>query len=210
MSLHSSQSIVILILIISYSLYSLLVFVETFTSLTKSNNCNTQIHNSMIIEGKRMETEIINYILKNKEKHYRLAYSYVKNKEDALDIVQDAILKALKYQNSLKDIAYLNTWFYKIIINTAKTHLQKQNRYIDMEDDTLESYKSPIYDQYKHFELEDALEQLSYKEKTIITLRYFNQFELKEVADITEQNLSTVKSTLYRSLKKLKLLLEKE
>lgn len=83
----------------------------------------------MIIEGKNMETEIINYILKNKDKHYRMAYSYVKNKEDALDIVQDTIVKALKHQGSLRDKAYLNTWFYKILINTCKTHLQKQNRY---------------------------------------------------------------------------------
>ena len=66
----------------------------------------------MIIEGKSMEQEIINYILQNKEKHYRLAYSYVKNKEDALDIVQDSIVKKLKYQNNLKDITYLNTLFY--------------------------------------------------------------------------------------------------
>ncbi len=164
----------------------------------------------MIIEGKSMEPEIINYILQNKETHYRLAYSYVKNKEDALDIVQDSIVKALKYQHNLKDIAYLNTWFYKIIINTAKTHLQKQKRYFTTDESLLEDYTPPIYDEYRHFELEEALSQLSYKEKTIILLRYFNQFELKEVADITDQNLSTVKSTLYRSLKKLKLLLEKD
>lgn len=157
-----------------------------------------------------MEQEIINYILINKEKHYRLAYSYVKNKEDALDIVQDAIVKVLKYQHTLRDRTYLNTWFYKIIINTCKTYLQKQHRYINIEDKLLETYKEPIYDNYKHLELEEALDHLSYNEKTIILLRYFNQLELKEVASIMDQNLSTVKSTLYRSLKKLKLVLEKD
>ena len=157
-----------------------------------------------------METEIINYILKNKEKHYRMAYSYVKNKEDALDIVQDTIVKALKYQDSLRNITYLNTWFYKILINTCKTHLQKQNRYIDMEDTYLESHETPTYDHYQFFDLEEALDHLSYNEKTIILLRYFNDLELKEISTILGQNLSTVKSTLYRTLKKLKLLLEKE
>lgn len=164
----------------------------------------------MIIEGKNMETQIINYIQQNKEKHYRTAYSYVKNKEDALDIVQDSIVKALKYQRTLKDINHLNAWFYKILINTAKTYLKKQNRYIAVEDESLESYEPPTYDTYTNFELEEALDHLSYKEKTIIALRYFNQFELKEIATITDQNLSTVKSTLYRTLKKLKILLEKE
>lgn len=169
-----------------------------------------QPKSTMIIEGKNMQTEINSYILKNKEKYYRMAYSYVKNKEDALDIIQDAIVKALKYQNSLKDIAYFNTWFYRILINTCKTHLQKQKRYIDVEDDYIENYQPPVYDHYKTFELEDALDHLSYNEKTIILLRFFNELELKEISVIMGQNLSTVKSTLYRALKKLKPLLEKE
>lgn len=157
-----------------------------------------------------MENEIIEYILKNKEKHYRLAYSYVKNKEDALDIVQDAIVKALKYQNSLKEPSYVNTWFCRIIINTAKTHLQKQNRYIDVDDNTLENCQMPVYDDYTNFELEEALDNLSYTEKTIVLLRYSQSLELQEIADIMEQNLSTTKSILYRSLKKLRLTLENE
>ena len=159
----------------------------------------------MIIEGKTMVNKIINYIIENNEKYYRLAYSYVTNKEDALDIVQDAIVKALRYQHTLKDATYLNTWFCKIIINTCKTYLQKKNRYIDIEDTSLESYSEPTYDSYNTFELDEALDQLSYNEKTIILLRYFNSLELKEIANIMEQNLSTVKSTLYRALKKLKI-----
>lgn len=164
----------------------------------------------MIIEGKHMENKIINYIIANKEKYYRLAYSYVKNKEDALDIVQDAIVKALRYQHTLKDALYVHTWFCKIIINTCKTYLQKQNRYIDLEDDTLAYYDEPTYDYYKSLELEEALDHLSYKEKTIILLRYYNGLELKEIADIMDQNLSTIKSTLYRALKKLRPLLEND
>ncbi|MEF9960473.1 MAG: sigma-70 family RNA polymerase sigma factor [Niameybacter sp.] len=157
-----------------------------------------------------METEIINYIVSHKDKHYRIAYSYVKNQEDALDIVQDTIVKALKYQHTLREPHYLDTWFIKILINTCKTFLKKQNRYMDIDDETLLSLDAPQLDTYKYFELEDALDQLSYNEKTIILLRYFQQFELQEVSTVMEQNLSTVKSTLYRALKKLKLLLENE
>ncbi|MHC1748551.1 MAG: RNA polymerase sigma factor [Cellulosilyticaceae bacterium] len=157
-----------------------------------------------------MENEIIEYILNNKEKHYRIAYSYVKNKEDALDIVQDAIVKALKYQSSLKEIGYVNTWFCRIIINTAKTYLQKQNKYIDVDDGALESCQMPVYDHYTNFELEDALEYLSYTEKTIVILKYIEGLELKEIATVMEKNISTIKSILYRALKKLRILLENE
>ena len=60
-----------------------------------------------------------NFIVENREAHYRLAYSYVRNKENALDIVQDAILKALSSIDRLEEIAYLKTWFYRIIVNTC-------------------------------------------------------------------------------------------
>lgn len=155
-----------------------------------------------------MENKLIDYIVTYKEKHYRIAYSYVKNKEDALDIVQDTIVKALKYEHTLHKPAYLNTWFIKILINNCKTYLQKQNRYIDVEDEIIESLDPPHTDTYRSFELEEALDKLSYTEKTIILLRYFEQLELKEVAKIMDKNLSTVKSTLYRALKKLKVQLE--
>lgn len=155
-----------------------------------------------------MENKLIDYIVTYKEKHYRIAYSYVKNKEDALDIVQDTIVKALKYEHTLHEPAYLNTWFIKILINNCKTYLQKQNRYIDVEDEIIESLDPPHMDTYRSFELEEALDKLSYTEKTIILLRYFEQLELKEVAKIMDKNLSTVKSTLYRALKKLKVQLE--
>ncbi|MET0958889.1 MAG: sigma factor, partial [Psychrobacillus psychrotolerans] len=59
-----------------------------------------------------------NYIVENQNAHYRLAYSYVKNKESALDIIQESIMKALNSIDSLEQIQYLKTWFYRILINT--------------------------------------------------------------------------------------------
>lgn len=154
-----------------------------------------------------MENEIINYILQNKTQHYRIAYSYVKNKEDALDIIQDTIVKALKYQHTLKHKQYLHTWFCRILINTCKTHLTRHGNYIVMsEDEFLSNPFLPLgqEDSYKHLEVEDALDALNENERTIVMLRYFEDLDLKEIATVIDQNLSTIKSTLYRALKKMK------
>ena len=62
---------------------------------------------------------IENYTIENKEKLYRIAFSYTKNKEDALDIVQESVLKALKSANTLKNPQYIKTWYYKILTRTA-------------------------------------------------------------------------------------------
>lgn len=153
------------------------------------------------------------YILNSREKHYRLAYSYVRNKEDALDIIQDSIYKALSYKGELDD-NYIETWFYRVIINTAKDYLKKGSKVVAMEDQRLseELEKHNPYEETKSVdelseEVHEALEKLSDREREIITLRYFEDMELKEVSEITEQNISTVKSTLYRALKKLQVIL---
>lgn len=154
----------------------------------------------------KMQKEIIQYIKDNKEKHYRIAYSYVKNQEDALDIVQDTIVKALKYERSLKNSEYMGTWFCRILINNCKTYLKKKNKVIyieEMEDLVIESSNHE-----QIIDIQQAIDRLNTHEREIILLRFYQGLELKEVAEATGKNLSTVKSILYRGMKKLKVLLE--
>lgn len=168
--------------------------------------------------GKNMKVytkeKLEEYILSSREKHYRIAYSYIKNKEDALDIIQDAIYKALSYKGEIKD-EYMETWFCKIVINTSKDYLKKSKKLVNMEDYRLNEVieKQGIitgdndFEKGSSHEIHDALEKLSSNEREIITLRYFEAMEIKEVSELTDQNINTVKSTLYRALKKLQVIL---
>ena len=70
---------------------------------------------------------IENYTIENKEKLYRIAFSYTKNKQDALDIVQESVLKELKYANTLKNPQYIKTWYYKILTRTAIDYIRKNS-----------------------------------------------------------------------------------
>ena len=56
--------------------------------------------------------KITAYIIENQNRFYRLAYSYVKNQEDALDVVQNAICIALDKYEDLKNEDAVKTWFY--------------------------------------------------------------------------------------------------
>ena len=153
-----------------------------------------------------MQRDLIQYIEDNKEKHYRMAYSYVQNQEDALDVIQDTIIKALRNQSTLKNKEYLGTWFCRILINTCKDHLKRQSKCISLEEVDLGAEAASDKDQV--MDMEEAMNQLSPNEKAIVLMRYYEDLELKEIASVTQQNLSTVKSTLYRTIKKLKDLLE--
>jgi RNA polymerase sigma-70 factor (ECF subfamily) len=146
---------------------------------------------------------ITDYAVSNKENIYRLAYSYVKNEDDALDIVQESIYKAMVSMNTVKDPGYIKTWFYRIIVNTSLDFLRKRKREVLIEDENWECLEPAREDQYPDLDLQKALDQLSDNCRTIIVLRYFEGLKLEEIAGILDENVNTVKTKLYKSLKKM-------
>ena len=131
---------------------------------------------------------------------YRLAYTYVKNESDAMDIVQESAYKAIKHSSSIKNKAYIKTWLWRIVINTSLELLRQKQR--ELSTCTLE--EEGAEDTYLDFDTLDALNILNEKERAVIILRFFEGQKLQEIANALEENISTTKSILYRSLKKLK------
>ncbi|WP_304626094.1 RNA polymerase sigma factor [Sporosarcina sp. BP05] len=146
-----------------------------------------------------------NFIVENQEAHYRLAYSYVRNKENALDIVQDAILKALSSIDRLEEIAYLKTWFYRIIVNTSIDFIRKHQRITVMEDDILSIHLPQLEDEIIDMDLQDAIDQLPHKYRSLIILRFFEDLKIDEIALVMDENVNTIKTRLYAALKKLRI-----
>ena len=68
----------------------------------------------------------------------------------------------------------------------------------------------PHEDSYKEDDPLELLSSLEEKDRTIVILKYMEEWKLEEIAEILEMNVSTVKARLYRALKKLKILLEPE
>lgn len=152
-----------------------------------------------------LQQEIAEYVIKYKENHYRLAYSYVKNADDAMDIVQESIYKAIASIDSLKSSGSIKTWFYRIIVNTSLDFLRKQKKVTVVEDETFISLDSGVIDEYENFDLRRKLEGLPDAYSTIIKLRYFEDMKIGEIAEILNENPSTVKARLYKALEMLKI-----
>ncbi|WP_318617841.1 RNA polymerase sigma factor [Sporosarcina sp. YIM B06819] len=145
------------------------------------------------------------FIVDNREAHYRLAYSYVRNKENALDIVQDAIVKALHSVDRLDEPAYMKTWFYRIVVNTAIDFIRKHQRVTVMDDVILDSFLPQLEDDITDIDLQNAIDQLPPKYKSLIILRFFEDLKIDEIAEVTGDNVNTVKTRLYAALKKLRI-----
>lgn len=148
--------------------------------------------------------QITDYVIENKERHYRLAFSYVKNADDALEVVQESIYKAISTMDSIKTPEYLKTWFYRIIVNTSIDLLRKRKKVVVMDDETLSHYDLSTVDHYEDIDLQIALENLPIQYRSVVVLRFFEDLKIEEIAVILGENVNTVKTRLYRSLKMLR------
>ena len=146
---------------------------------------------------------IVAYIVENQNKFYRLAFRYVQNQEDALDAVQNSVCKALEHYSQIRNEEVIKTWFYRILVNESLKILKERKKISGNEEEmAFLSYEE------KGFEIQDDLHshinRLDEDTQKIIKLRFFEELSLKEIAQITELNLNTVKAKLYRGLKLLK------
>lgn len=152
-----------------------------------------------------IKQQISDHVMKYKENYYRLAYSYVRNVDDALDIVHESICKAFSGMNSLKNPEYIKIWFYRIVVNTSLDFLRKQKKLVVVDEETISSYDLGAVDSYQNIDLKKALEELPISYRSVIILRYFEDLKLEEIAEILNENISTVKTHLYKSLEKLRI-----
>ena len=154
--------------------------------------------------GVERETERV--LLENYDKYYRLAYSYMKSEQDALDVVQESAYKAIRDCGQVKEQRYIGTWLYRIVVNTALDALPRRGREVALEEWQENSWQPS----YAGLELWEILDRLDEKERTVVVLRYFHDLKLEDIAGILGENVNTVKARLYRTLKKMRMELEPE
>ncbi|WP_400244281.1 sigma-70 family RNA polymerase sigma factor [Niallia sp. JL1B1071] len=136
---------------------------------------------------------------------YRTAFIYVKNQSDALDVVQETAYRSFKSIKNLKEPKYFKTWLIRIAISCAIDLLRKQKNVVQMKPEFEEFI---IGDVNEDIDLEmtvrDLIERLNEDEKSVIILRFYEGFTIKEVSETLEIPLGTAKTILYRALDKLR------
>lgn len=136
---------------------------------------------------------------------FRLAFSIVLSKEDAEDVVSEAVLKAYSHLKDLRHVKKMKSWIFQIIVNESKNCLKKRNQ--------MQFYEEMDYGSQQDEENSDLFEfvcQLEERFREVIILYYFEEFKVKEIARILGITEGTVKSRLSRARLKLKRYLELE
>jgi len=142
---------------------------------------------------------------------YRTALFTLGNEADAQDAVSETFLEAYKGIHNLRDEASIRRWMLTILSARCKRHIadyiqQRKNSDIDeMIDLPAPQNTQPNAD---HISALDALGALSAEERQIVVLSAVMGYKTREIAQMLELPHGTVSSKLYRSLKKLKTVLE--
>lgn len=160
--------------------------------------------------GKKTNEKIVEeIILEQYNQYYRLAYSYVHNDADAEDIVQNGVYKALRNSKALRNPEYAKTWIYRIMLNEIFDFLRRPKAvsYEYIQEETGIEAES-VEDTYTDVDLQRALDSLPEQDKAIVVMKFFEDKKFEEIADILDENINTVKSRLYRSMKKLRIRIE--
>jgi len=160
-------------------------------------------------DEKKKEQLVEEIILKKYNSYYRLAYSFVHKESDAEDIVQNMAYNALRAAGDLRNPEYAETWIYRILMNEI-FKLQKRPENFSYEEymEKTGNEGKNVEDTYEDVDLMRTLDELPKKDKLLVELRFFEDRTLEEIALILGENVNTVKSRLYRSLKKMRIMLE--
>lgn len=154
----------------------------------------------------QLEEKYILMMKENKEEFYKLAYSHVKNEHDALDIISEATYKGLQALHTLREVEYMKTWFYRILINESIKVLRKKKKII-YDNQYIETVREKDVNHEEIMDLYLAVDKLPEKYRSIIILKYLKQMQIEQIADILQLNQNTVKTRLRRGIKQLKLLM---
>ncbi len=148
-------------------------------------------------------------IQREQESLYRMAFLYTRNEDDALDALQEGILKAYTHRKTLREPEHFKTWLMRIVINSAQDLLKKRKPAAEWEE--LEELSAPEgLSPEERMDLYDALDQLSEPMRQLLKLRYFDGLSNREIAHQLEVPEGTVAVRLSRARERLKLTMKEE
>ena len=140
---------------------------------------------------------------------YRLALYFLKNKEDAEDIVGEAVLDAYRQIESLREESLFKNWIVKILTNKCKMKLKEYALYKEKPSENIvelsdEKVKRESYtNDFNRIELKGLLMELENEERFIVCLSVFEGYKGDEIAELLGLKPATVRSKKQRALAKL-------
>lgn len=161
---------------------------------------------ALVVRAKSGDTDAFQALIhEDKENLYKMAYIYMKNEDDALEVFQETIYKALKSITTLKSNHYFSTWLTKILMNTAIETLRKKKKIVLMSHDIIKDFSGAESTHPEvQIDLLEAMDSIDEKYKTVLLLRFYEDYTIGQIAEFLACPEGTVKTNIRRGLANLK------
>ncbi len=171
---------------------------------------NDQIIINQIIEG---DTNAFAQLVdRYKDLVFTLAMRMMKNREEAEEVSQDTFIKVYKSLHKFKGDSKFSTWIYKVTYNSCLDRIKKNKKYyndVAIDEFTISKLKDvdnafeALVEKERHETIQECLKLLPYDDSFLLTLYYFEEQSLDEIASIVGLTANNVKVKLFRGRKKL-------
>lgn len=159
------------------------------------------------------DVEAFETLLQSKrDKLYRTAFLYARNKEDTLDILQETAYQAFLSIKNMKQPEYFDTWLIRILIRVSSAILKKKKLFILDNEVSHTAVDNVNIEKTSNSQLllSEAINNLSSDYKTVIILFYYHDLKIKDISEIIGRPENTVKTHLRRARCELRNYLEEE
>ena len=170
-------------------------------------------------EDARSEQNFEELVRRHMQKAVQMAAVVCGDYEDAKDISQEAFVKAYRALKNFEGKSQFSTWFYRILMNTAKDHFRKKHwlRFIKWKDtesmqnffekveDAKSKADSPVLNQELGIKITACIQNLPHKQQWVFMLRFIEGHSLSEIAEMTGMAEGTVKANLHFAVEKFQI-----
>lgn len=171
---------------------------------------------NQVLEGKVNAYSFI--VERHKDHAFNLALRICGNREEAEEVAQDAFMKAYRALGRFKMKSSFATWLYRIVYNTSVSLVRTRKKRVL----SIEEFPADIIDfagentteeetlhEYRNSLVNFALQKISEDERGIISLYYFEELNIDEIAEITGLGKSNIKVKLFRARQRMWGVIEK-
>lgn len=152
---------------------------------------------------------LLQLIMAEKDAYYKLALTYMGNTHDAMDAMEEMIVRLYEKIDQLKKEEAFYSWSKTILANSCKDLLRKRKKLVLIDDwhtvhESHTSTSDPYISSDQQMDIEALLLHLNDHQKEAIQLKYLHDLDYKTIADMTTVSIGTVKSRIFQGLKKLR------
>lgn len=149
------------------------------------------------------EEVFFNQVTVHKRILYGIAYSYLRNEADALEMLQEATCRAWIKRKSLKDSTRFRPWLIRILINCCMDELKRRKRIVTAEPERFQGGVMELASDRK-IDMEQALDHVKPKYRQVLVLKYFQDMTIHDIAEVLNKPEGTIKTWLNKGLKQLR------